>query len=536
MKEWTLRQRIKASFIAVLAIMLAMAISDFYRLMRVEIEAETITDSAVPSLYLSSSIRGGWNEGYLLTEEYLDLPVDGRVTQLEAIRAIDRNVDELVRNFDRVLTGADQRVAFDAFRKDRLAYIALRDKVLQANLNVEGSQVEMRQQIKPTFLAVRGQMEGLIAANKKEVDSTLVRIIHVVIGAKYAILVAIVLAIIAAAACGMLLMRALLQPMHSIVGTIGAIGSGDLTQRMRLARRDEFNVVETGFNSMADSLTALVSQAQRSAIQVATSVTEIAATSRQQQATASEIAATTTEIGATSREISATSRDLVRTMSEVSSAAEQTATLAGGGQIGLSRMEDTMRNVVDAAGSVNGKLAVLNEKAGHITHVVTTINKVADQTNLLSLNAAIEAEKAGEYGRGFVVVASEIRRLADQTAIATYDIEQIVREIQSSVSAGVMGMDKFSEEVRRGMNEMQAVGEQLSQIIQHVQTLAPRVAMVNEGMHAQATGADQITQALTQLSDATQQTVESLRQSSLAIEGLSTVAADLRHGVSRFKV
>ena len=113
--------------------------------------------------------------------------------------------------------------------------------------------------------------------------------------------------------------------------------------------------------------------------------------------------------------------------------------------------------------------------------MVTTIVKVADQTNLLSLNAAIEAEKAGEYGRGFAVVATEVRRLADQTAVATYDIEQMVREIQSAVSAGVMGMDKFSEEVRRGIAEVGQVGEQLSQIIQQVQALAPRVQMVNEG-------------------------------------------------------
>jgi len=217
-------------------------------------------------------------------------------------------------------------------------------------------------------------------------------------------------------------------------------------------------------------------------------------------------------------------------------AADQTATLADGGHHDLTRMEQTMRSVVEAAGSVNGKLGVLNEKAGNINQVVTTINKVADQTNLLSLNAAIEAEKAGEYGRGFVVVATEIRRLADQTAVATYDIEQIVRDIQSSVAAGVLGMDKFSAAVRRGMHDMQQVGEQLSQIIQHVQTLAPRVQVVNEGMQAQATGAEQINQALTQLADATQQTVESLRQSSVAIEDLNTVAGDLRGGVTRFKL
>jgi len=159
---------------------------------------------------------------------------------------------------------------------------------------------------------------------------------------------------------------------------------------------------------------------------------------------------------------------------------------------------------------------------------------VADQTNLLSLNAAIEAEKAGEYGRGFAVVATEIRRLADQTAVATYDIDQMVKEIQSAVVAGVMGMDKFSEEVRRGMQDVQRVGGQLSQVIQQVQALAPRVESVNDGMQAQASGAEQITQALTQLSEAAQQTVDSLRQSGQAIDELNRVAIGLRGGVSRF--
>ena len=132
-----------------------------------------------------------------------------------------------------------------------------------------------------------------------------------------------------------------------------------------------------------------------------------------------------------------------------------------------------MRQVTEASGVISAKLAVLNEKAGNINQVVTTITKVADQTNLLSLNAAIEAEKAGEYGRGFAVVATEIRRLADQTAVATCDIEQMVKEMQTAVSAGVMGMDKFSEEVRRGAQDVQQIGTQLGSIIQQVQALTP---------------------------------------------------------------
>lgn len=296
---------------------------------------------------------------------------------------------------------------------------------------------------------------------------------------------------------------------------------------------DKFGVAH---QEMILKLSQLVGSVQRAALQVNTSATEIAATSKQQQATANETAATTTEIGATSRQIAATSKELVRTVNEVGAVAEETAKLAGSGQAGLGRMEGTMRSIMDASAGINGKLAVLNEKATNINAVVVTITKVADQTNLLSLNAAIEAEKAGEYGLGFAVVATEIRRLADQTAVATYDIEQMVKEMQSAVSAGVMGMDKFSEEVRRGVEEVRQVGAQLADIISQVQSLVPRFESVNEGMQSQSLGAQQITEALAQLSEAAQQTAESLRNSSLAIEQLNDSARELQSGVARFRL
>jgi methyl-accepting chemotaxis protein WspA len=326
----------------------------------------------------------------------------------------------------------------------------------------------------------------------------------------------------------------MVEALKETVSVAERIAAGDLAVAVK--PRSERDALGNALANMVERLSMLVGEVHLSGIQVNTSVNQIAATAKQQHATAAEIAATTTEIGATSREISATSKELVRTMSEVAAVAEQSAALAGTGQIGLTRMEETMRHVMEAASTINTKLIVLNEKAGNITQVVTTITKVADQTNLLSLNAAIEAEKAGEYGRGFAVVATEIRRLADQTAVATYDIEQMVKEIQSAVTAGVMGMDKFSEQVRRGMQEVQQVGDQLSQIIQQVQALAPRFEAVNEGMQAQATGAEQITQALLQLGDAAQQTVESLRQSSQAIDGLDQAASGMHGSVSRFRL
>lgn len=326
------------------------------------------------------------------------------------------------------------------------------------------------------------------------------------------------------------------EPLTRLVDALERMRNGDFTQRVKFKQQDEFGVLGDGLNRLADDLSVLVGQVQRSGIQVNTTSTEIASTAKEQQSTANQIAATTAEIGATAKEISATSKELDKTMNEVSQVSEDTAQLANSGQSAIGHMEATMRQIMDASGSITGKLAVLSEKTGNINTVVTTITKVADQTNLLSLNAAIEAEKAGEYGLGFAVVAMEIRRLADQTAVATYDIEKMVKEMQSAVAAGVMGMDKFSEEVRRGVEEIRQVSTQLGQIIHQVQTLTPRFQTVNEGMHAQATGAQQISETLTQLSEAAQQTAESLRQSNLAIEQLNAAARGLLTGVTRFKL
>jgi len=521
-KNWTLRQRILASFAVIIAIMLLMVVLSYSRLLKIEASENSVRDDAVPGVFFSSMIRSAWVDSYLQTQELVGIHENQGISEEDKqdYKSFEARLEQHMASYAGTINITQDRTEFDAFEKLHQNYNAILAQVLaahQSNNPAEALRL-FNEQLTPAWTAGRMKLNDIINENKQVADNATAAIDDAVAAAKVSMGVSLLLAILAAALCGLLLMRAIMAPMQRIVQILEVMRTGDLSKRLMT------------------ELTALVSQAQRSSVQVTTSVTEIAATSKQQQATATETAATTTEIGATSREIAATSKDLVRTMTEVSTAADQASVAAGSGQQGLARMEETMHSVMGAADLVNAKLAILNEKAGNINQVVVTIVKVADQTNLLSLNAAIEAEKAGEYGRGFAVVATEVRRLADQTAVATYDIEQMVREIQSAVSAGVMGMDKFSEEVRRGMFEVQQVGEQLSQIIHQVQALAPRVLMVNEGMQAQATGAEQINHALVQLGDASSQTVESLRQASFAIDELSQVAVGLRSGVSRFKV
>lgn len=326
------------------------------------------------------------------------------------------------------------------------------------------------------------------------------------------------------------------QRVDTILGVVTKAAEGDLTGKIVIEGDDAIFKLGDGMQRMIDNLNGLVTRVQHSGIQLASAATSIAATAKQQEATVAEQAATTNEIVTTATEISATSKELVSTMDEVSSVAESTASAAEMGRSGLKTMEGTMNQIVEAAGTISSKFEILNEKAGHINAVVTTITKVADQTNLLSLNAAIEAEKAGEYGFGFSVVAKEIRRLADQTAVATLDIEQMVKEMQTAVSSGVMSMEKFSEQVRHSVNNVREVAAQLGQIIEQVQALTPRFEAVHQGMQFQAEGAGHINQSIIQLNEATHQTAESLKESNEAIMQLNDAAHNLQSGVTKFKV
>lgn len=313
-------------------------------------------------------------------------------------------------------------------------------------------------------------------------------------------------------------------------------GNGIGNRMIVLDDADETGRLVESFRGMTVSIDSLIGKVQQSGIQVTTLATEIAASAQHLQATVSEQAASTREVTATSREISATSNDLARTMDEVGDAVGETALTAERGREVIRSNGEVMDTLLRATASISAKLSIISEKANKISTVGTTINKISDQTNLLSLNAAIEAEKAGEYGKGFSVVAREISRLADQTAIATQDIADMVRGMQSSVSAGVMEMDKFAEEVRRGVGEVAALGDQLERIIDHVRSLAPRFDTVKEGMHAQDQGARQISEAIGQLSVAADQTKDSLIEFKQATERANTAIRDLQKEVSRFRI
>ena len=484
MKNWSVRQRIFVGFSVVFTIMFVLSLFAYWRLRDIESRATALTQDSIPGLQFVGELRSVSIETFTSTQQYVlesDPAAMSKIMEFIQQKTVERLA--ILKQLDSTADTAQEREALDATKAALAPYMDMRSQVLNLSADPKTkpqAAALLRNQLDPLYRKMQDDIQAQVELDRTEAAQAGQQINGPIASAQRAILEGLLIGLILAVTSAYLVIQAVNKSLTKLVSVVDTTRNGN----------------------------------------------------QQQLSTANEIAATTAEIGATSKQISVTSKELVRTMKAVADVAEKTTALANSGQLGLARMKVTVQQIVEASASIQSRLEVLNEKAGNIGAVITTIIKVADQTNLLSLNAAIEAEKAGDYGRGFAVVATEIRRLADQTAAATGDIEQTVKEMQSAVAAGVMGMDKFSEEVRRGVEVVQQVSEELSQIIQQVQTLAPNFETVSEGMQSQSLGAQQISDSLSQLSEAAKQTVDSMHQSNRAVEQLNQVARMLHKSES----
>jgi methyl-accepting chemotaxis protein len=329
----------------------------------------------------------------------------------------------------------------------------------------------------------------------------------------------------------------------SLTGRIGRaveasrrVAAGDLAGAIDTRGGDETGQLLRDIGAMTASLRGIVSQVKQSSLDLNATARQLSVAGRQQENAINSLGASTSEAAVASRQITVTGQELLGTMGEVAAVAADTADVAGAGRENLVGIGETMAHLEQSTADFSDRLAAIRQRAEDINMVITTITKVADQTNLLSINAAIEAEKAGQYGQGFIVVAREIRRLADQTAVATLDIERLVEQMQQAVTAGVEQMGTFATEVKEGVERVNAISAQFSDVIDKVQGLTGRFEHVNEGMKAQASGAAQITEALVTLTDGSRAAAEALKEFKDASQHMVRSVEGLTETVSRFNL
>jgi methyl-accepting chemotaxis protein len=347
----------------------------------------------------------------------------------------------------------------------------------------------------------------------------------------------LVVMLVAGVGIALVLIRSIARPIRALAQRATEIADNDLTQPpLDVKTDDEIGTLARATNRMQQSLHELVSAIQQSSNSVASAATQIAASSEEtatgmeaQNRQIEQITAAVDELSASIAEVAKQSQDASQQAGRSGESAEQGATIVGETvtEIGL---------IDEAVTAGSDSVARLGERSEQIGEVIEVINDIADQTNLLALNAAIEAARAGEHGRGFAVVADEVRKLADRTTQATKEVADSITAIQSDTQDAVTRMREGTERVRSGVERTQQAGESLETIRQSAAEVRRGVQSIASAAEEQSAASSQIQNGVQEINATSRQATDAARQSAQAVSELSQKAESLMQLTERFKV
>ncbi|NLK07426.1 MAG: HAMP domain-containing protein [Firmicutes bacterium] len=319
-----------------------------------------------------------------------------------------------------------------------------------------------------------------------------------------------------------LIAKQITDPLHNVQQTIEAVAEGDLTKTVRIKAKDELGLVANALNSTTESMRQALDLVTDTANKLGDTSAEMAASFEEISASIEEVASTTNQFSGTLDTTTQNAHSLSRSVQGISekSRAGETAIAEIVGDI-----DALQQNTVNLANDV-GELGQLSEQIGNI---VTAIDEIAEQTNLLALNAAIEAARAGEHGRGFAVVADEVRRLAEQSSHATTEITALIGRIQGRIDAAVLGMQDSVAQTARVAENIDVSGKSLEDILREVEGIIAGVRQISSGLEQANTGGHEIASATEEQSAAVQEVAAQVQE-------LTTMAAALQDLLRHFRL
>jgi methyl-accepting chemotaxis protein len=403
------------------------------------------------------------------------------------------------------------------------------DNVATANLSVMANVVPFNKKTKAL-------LEEHIQKIGKQTEEDTARLRAAASSLYLALFVSTVLAIVAGSTAAIFVTRSIVSALRELLCRAQAIAARDLSgEELPVHSQDEIGDLVRAVNEMQASLTAVLEQVARNAGHVASASQKISASATEQSQGVNLQKEQTQQVATAMHEMTSSVTRISDGSNRAAEAARKATETAQQGSGVVADVVTGMRRIADSSGAVAARITSLGKSSAEIGKIAAVIDDIADQTNLLALNAAIEAARAGEQGRGFAVVADEVRKLAERTTTATKEIAGMIASIQQETQSAVEAMNVGGREVEAGVAKTTDAGQALQKIVEVAATLGEMVAQIATAAHEQTSVTEEVNHNIERIAKVTAESATGAQQSAKACQDLSNLAFDLQNVVSQFK-
>lgn len=534
----TIQKRLLAAF-GILALLLAITgFVSVQSLSKVRAQADILETNLLPAISYLGEVESLTHRSRATTLRLLlaiDITQEGAT--FERIKQLNEQKAAVSKKFEEMIFIPEERVVYQQFVETDRQYTELQQKALEYLKQEElGAAQDLLDKMNPLADQIVTLLSKLTDVNQKAAADAREESISSYESAKWVVIILIIIAVIIAIFIAIMISKSVNEPLSKAVISARFIADGDLTQPLEVSGSDELTELSQALKQMQQKLRDAIGHIASSSSQLASAaeqlnvITDESAKALQLQNDEVQQAATAIT------EMSSAVDEVAGTALQTSEASAQSATLA---KDGAQKVMQTSSVIEKMNGDVLHSTKVINtlaDKVSSINQVLEVIRSVADQTNLLALNAAIEAARAGEAGRGFAVVADEVRSLAHRTQTSTGEIEQMIQQVQSSAKEAVSAMNLISGNADNAKQVATAAAEALKLIDQNIMNISDQNHVIAGAAEEQSKVAREIDRNIVTISDLAAQTADGSSQTTASAGELSRLAIELNALVSKFKV